>query len=205
PPVRPGEGAVGRTFRSGAPVLVENYAEWEHALPESKRRGMVAAVAVPLVVEDRPVGAMGVWTYEPRTFGEDDVRLLQLLAAHVAPTLEGARLAEEARARAEMFEALHEVAVASSGLLDLDVLARTVVDRSAAILHCDGAGLWWWDPEARVLRRLASQGLGSDSIGDLPAGQGAAGRAFELCQAVCVEDYQAWEGARADTLAAGVG
>ena len=55
---------------------------------------MASAIAVPLVVDDRPIGVIGLWTYTRRRFSQDDVALLSLFAAQVAPALEAARQAE---------------------------------------------------------------------------------------------------------------
>ena len=60
PPVVPGEGAIGKAFLNGVPIIVENYQTWQHSIPTSMKRGMVSAVAVPLMLEDRSIGALGI-------------------------------------------------------------------------------------------------------------------------------------------------
>src|SRR5438067_2577072 len=58
-PVRPGQGAIGMAFKSGVPVVVDDYRTWKHAVPQSQVRGMVSALAVPLLSDDRPTGRPG--------------------------------------------------------------------------------------------------------------------------------------------------
>jgi PAS domain S-box-containing protein len=89
-----GEGTAGIAFERGQPVIVDDYPHWEHAVADSLSRGLKSVVAVPLLVRDRPVGALTVSFTTQRTLGRPDVRLLSLFAAQVAPALEAARLHE---------------------------------------------------------------------------------------------------------------
>jgi diguanylate cyclase (GGDEF)-like protein/PAS domain S-box-containing protein len=193
PPVAPGEGAIGQAFQRAAPVLVPDYRGWEHALERSQRRGMVSALAVPLITEDRPVGAAGIWTYAPRDFTAGDSRLLQLVAAQIAPALEAARLTDEAEAKAELFEALNELARAASGLLEPGTLARLAADRARQLLRADSAGLVWLTPEGDALLRLADNDPEALMPERLPLDHGVVGEALRKRQPVVIGDYQAWE------------
>ena len=94
-PVKVGEGTAGIAFQTGEPVMIEDYQRWEHAVPESLSRGLVAVVAVPLTVRKRPVGALTVSFNAPHHFTPADIRLLSLLATQLAPALEAARLHDE--------------------------------------------------------------------------------------------------------------
>ena len=204
PPCRPGQGAIGMAFKSGAPVVVDDYRTWKHALPESQVRGMVSALAVPLLSDDRPIGALGVWTYTPRDFTERETQLLTLFAAQLAPALEGARLTEEAQAKARMFQALHEVAVASSGVFDTETLGRLVVERAVTLLGLEGAGLWWWDGDDKLLNPVAWQDAREGwTIGPYKSGEGAVGSAFAGRHEMVIEDYQGWTGAASAAKHAG--
>jgi signal transduction histidine kinase/DNA-binding response OmpR family regulator len=87
-----GEGTAGIAFERGEQVLVEDYPGWEHAVPDALARGMKSVVAMPLLVQARPVGALTLSFTTPRRFEAEDLRLLSLLAAQVAPALEAARL-----------------------------------------------------------------------------------------------------------------
>jgi PAS domain S-box-containing protein len=93
--VGPGEGAVGIAFQRGEPVVVEDYPTWEHALRDSLPRGLKSAAAVPLLVRDKPVGALTVSFKTSRRVGQAELRLLTLLAGQAAPSLEAARLHDE--------------------------------------------------------------------------------------------------------------
>jgi len=87
-----GEGTAGIAFERGEQVLVEDYPGWQHAVPDALARGMKSVIAMPLLVQARPVGALTLSFTTPRRFEAEDLRLLSLLAAQVAPALEAARL-----------------------------------------------------------------------------------------------------------------
>jgi hypothetical protein len=57
-----------------------------------------------------------------------------------------------------VFSALHEVAVASSGLLEPSRLAKLVSDQARRLLRADAAMLVWADVETGVLRPLGDSG-----------------------------------------------
>ena len=192
PAVAAGEGAIGRCFVSGQPVVVNDYQGWDAAQPVSASRGMRAAMAVPLLCEDRAIGALGVWTYQARAFGPDESRLLTLLAAQLAPALESARLNLEREEQARLFRALHEVAVAASGVHDPSQLAQLAVEHTCELLSVRRAFLWWWDGPAECLRPLADNGTDVSQNSSIRSGEGAAGIAFEQRQPLVIDDYPNW-------------
>ena len=55
----------------------------------------------------------------------------------------------------EGLEALHEIAVSSSGLLNPTALGHLVVDRARQLLRGDDATLLWYDPQPAALVVLA--------------------------------------------------
>ncbi len=191
PPVAPGEGAIGMAFESGQPVVVADYQTWGSRLDASAARGMVSAVAVPLMSEDKTFGALGVWTYQPHDFTTEQVELLQVLASHVAPALESARLVAKTEARSRIFEALHELAVAAGGGLHQVELADLAVNRVTDLLGVDGAGLYWVranDLEPTLVAYNDRRRLGRGA--SRARADGAVTAAFRERRAVLVEDVQ---------------
>jgi signal transduction histidine kinase len=185
---------VGAAFRRQRLVIEQDYRSARNVLPESLRAGTRAAMAVPLRVHDRCVGALCVEYYTPRRFSEHDGQILSLLAAQVAPAIEAAMLAQQDKHRAVTLSSLHEVAMAATGVLDQSLLARLVADKASALLGADSAALAVWDeasgrlivtadnhPEAR---QKAAGGLGD---------KGCLGLAFARTAAIAVDDYDRWE------------
>ena len=190
PPIAPGEGAVGIAFRTRQPVRVDDYQTWEHSIGVSASRGMRSAVAVPLLSDDHPIGAIGVWSLKVRSFTDAEVQLLTLIAAQVAPALQSARLTDEAERRAERFKGLHEVAVAAAGVLEPERLTKLVTERVRHLLGADGAGVWWSDPDGASLFEMARTDSRANEPTRYGVGEGAIGLAFQKRRAVMVADYQ---------------
>jgi len=105
--LKPGQGVAGLAFERIEPVVIEDYPRWEGAVPWALANGVQAAVGIPLLARGRPVGAMAVLTHTSRRFGPDDLRLLSLLAAQVAPSVEAARLDADLAASEQRFRSLY--------------------------------------------------------------------------------------------------
>jgi serine phosphatase RsbU (regulator of sigma subunit)/PAS domain-containing protein len=82
--------------RAGAPVLLGTRDAWFERFPDVPPRGdFQAFAAVPLLFEDRAVGAMGIGFPRARGFDDVDVEMLLAIARQGAQALERARLYEE--------------------------------------------------------------------------------------------------------------
>ncbi len=144
------QGAAGQAFARREPVQVEDYAAWPHAVPRAVARGVRAVLAVPLLVGDQAVGALVVHTLTPRRFGLDEVQLLTLLAAQVAPALEAARLyAESERRRAEA-EALADLARQGAAEADADRVVSLVTEQACRLVHADFAWVTLAEPDGTL-------------------------------------------------------
>lgn len=90
-----GDGAMGKAFWSGEPVVVPDYPNWSGALKLEETRVPASVMAVPLRVHDRITGSLAVACRTQRSFTEEEVNTLSLLGAHAAPALELALLLEQ--------------------------------------------------------------------------------------------------------------
>lgn len=93
--VQLGEGIVGQVVLSHEPLLVNDIAEDEHySLSVDSIEGLETrnVLAAPLIVKDRTIGAIEVINKIDAAFSNDDLELLQFLAASVAVAVENARL-----------------------------------------------------------------------------------------------------------------
>lgn len=186
-----GRGVIGAAFKRQRLVIEQDYPTAPNVLPESRAAGTRSAMAVPLRVHDRCVGALSVNHYSPRPFTEHEGQILAMLAAQVAPAIEAAMLAEQETQRAHTLSSLYEVAAAANGVLDQSLLARLVADKARALLDADSAALAVWDEAAGVLRVVADTRPGVG--GTRARGEGCLGLAFDRREAFAVDDYAAWE------------
>jgi PAS domain S-box-containing protein len=98
PPVLPkGTGVVGLAVLEGRPVWSPNplgdprIMYTDDARARLERMPLRAVLAVPLVVPDGVIGALGVGDQVGRVFSEEEVRLAQAFAAQAAISMENAR------------------------------------------------------------------------------------------------------------------
>jgi PAS domain S-box-containing protein len=104
------EVPLARAVRTGEMVLLGTLENLEppyaHLNYLHAMNGSRALAAVPLMVEGRPIGAMGLTFGEVQAFGEDDRSFMLAIARQCAQALERARLYQaEHRLRAEAEEA----------------------------------------------------------------------------------------------------
>src|SRR5262245_5499048 len=96
-------------------------------------------------------------------------------------------------ARARVFRALHEIAVALGGVLEPMELARMVVERARDLLDAGAVGLYVFDDPSQLLRPLhSSDARDAPPEPTIPPGIGAAGMAFLTGAPVLVDDYTSW-------------
>ncbi|MHC4180266.1 MAG: GAF domain-containing protein, partial [Planctomycetota bacterium] len=102
-----GQGVAGRVWRSGEPLVVNDYDTWEGRVPNVKYDGYIRAlIGVPLKSGAQVIGVLGMAydTGSAREFGDEEVTLLGRFAELASISLDNARLyatAQEARRRAE--------------------------------------------------------------------------------------------------------
>jgi signal transduction histidine kinase len=109
-PIRHGEGATGRATTTRTPVQVTNLLE-ERELgatrlrPIAARHGYRSVLAVPLLREERIMGALAVWRKETGDFAPGVVNLLQTFATQSALAIQNARLFREIEDKSRQIEA----------------------------------------------------------------------------------------------------
>ncbi len=101
--IKAGTGLSGIVFERREPIVVDDYERWPQRIRTSSPYR--SAMAVPLFVGERVVGALFVGSIAPRRFAPEEVRVLSLLGAEVAPAIEASRLLADAQ-RAASFDAL---------------------------------------------------------------------------------------------------
>jgi PAS domain S-box-containing protein len=104
--VRVGKGVTGKIASEGRPLIVDDYSTMDlsgiEGVPPADILDMVQSVmGVPLRIGDKVVGVVAVNTRRQRRFTEEDLKLLLLVAARVAPAIELGRLVESVRAGRE--------------------------------------------------------------------------------------------------------
>jgi K+-sensing histidine kinase KdpD len=90
-----GRGFAGRVAADRRAVILDDVDHADVLNPILREKGIKSLLGVPLLVHGDVIGVLHVGTLKPRTFDEDDVRLLELVADRVALAIERARLHEQ--------------------------------------------------------------------------------------------------------------
>jgi len=101
------------------------YAPVQHD-PEWQEYIQGAIAYLPLKVGARVVGVMTVAFHQPRNFGAEDLRGLQLLVAQAAIAIENARLFEQDHQRLAELETIRELNLALTSSLELEAVLQTI-------------------------------------------------------------------------------
>ncbi len=116
--MRLGEGAMGYVAQTHEPLIIPNYREWAGRSSKYEETTVRSAMAVPLLIGNRLVGAIAsVHTDPDRKLGPQDLRLLQLFAPQAAIAIENARLYASAQQSFQALVVNNPVAIAN---VDLD-------------------------------------------------------------------------------------
>jgi len=99
-----GEGITGRVVQSGRPVIVPQVSREPLFLNRMggfrRAKGELTFIAVPIVVDSQPVGALGVaYRYEKERHYEQEAKLLELMASFVGQAVRVHSLVEKERQR----------------------------------------------------------------------------------------------------------
>lgn len=79
-----GQGFAGRVAASSHPVVVDDVDHADILNPLLREKGLKALLGVPIEVGNKLLGVLHVGSLTPRKFGDEDIRLLELVAGRVA-------------------------------------------------------------------------------------------------------------------------
>jgi anti-sigma regulatory factor (Ser/Thr protein kinase)/putative methionine-R-sulfoxide reductase with GAF domain len=112
-----GHGFAGRIAAERVAIFIADVDHADILNPILREKGIQSLLGVPLIVEGDMIGVLHVGSLTPRAFGQQDVAVLQVAAARIAPGIERARLLSA-------LEQEHEVAV----ILQRSLLPRRPVE-----------------------------------------------------------------------------
>ena len=169
-----GEGITGHVATTGEPLLTGDAANCEYGVPIPGTDSIEESLlAVPLKYGSRVVGVIVISQLGLDQFDADDLRLLELLAAHASVAVVNAQLFDAQRREAESAKALLTLSQELSSLTELADVTKRVAERAAQILGSAHASVWLptWGTEVECIacwntadetRRLHTIGLRLD-------------------------------------------
>lgn len=197
-PLRPGHpSAVGRAGASLKPVCIPDVLADPHygLTSEQNRAHYRTTLAVPLMREDRLIGAFSLNRSEPNSFTEKHIELVAMFADQAVIAIENTRLFDEVQAKTrELSEALtyqtgsaNILRVIASSPTDVEPTLKAIVESACELCGAYDAGVLLKDGE--FLRFSAHHGSIPIGLERWPINRRwAAGRAFIDQAPVHIED-----------------
>ncbi|MBI4013152.1 MAG: GAF domain-containing protein [Candidatus Rokubacteria bacterium] len=212
-----GEGLpISRGWTTGRAVLerraihVRDLAAESEDFPGAQvfqqRTGHRTTLAVPLLRESVPIGAILIRRMEVQPFTDKQIALLETFAAQAVIAIENVRLFQELQARTrelarsvEELRALGEVGQAVSSTLDLGTVLTTIVSRADQLSGTDGGAIYEYDEATgrmhlRATHKFDDQLVEALRSHPLRPGEGAVGQAAAAREPIQIPDILA-EGA----------
>src|SRR5262245_13099945 len=133
--------------------------------------GARTLLVVPMLNEDKLVGAIAIYRQEVRPFSEKQVELVTNFANQAVIAIEKLRLLTELRQRTtelarsvEELQALGEVSQAVNSTLDLQTVLSTIVAKAVQLSGTEGGAIYVFDEAQQLFRLRATYGLSEELI-----------------------------------------
>lgn len=137
---------------------------YEGEIPEMLSGG--SAIAAPLIVKDRVIGVIAIDApVVTDAFDEEDLYLLETIAAPAALAIENARLFEDTRRRLAELEILQTIASALRVAQTPDEAIPIVLDRLVELLDFGSALIDLIDPDSKEIVTVEAHGVWSPMTG----------------------------------------
>ncbi len=174
----------------------------EYTLETRQAPGWRTVLAVPMLRDGEPVGALGLWRREVRPFTEKQIELISTFAEQAVIAIENARLFTELEARNSELRVALEQQTATSELLkvigrstfDLQPVFETLAENALRLCEAQQGIVIRFD--GRLLRAVVTRGLTHEDTelierNPIAPGRGSAsGRAALERRAIHIHDVQ---------------
>jgi signal transduction histidine kinase len=165
-PMRPDRRMMsGRAILTKAVVHVEDLrADPEYAQQVGRAGGFRAVLAVPMLREDSPIGAIVVIRADPGPFSANHIELLETFADQAVIAVENVRLFRELTRSVAELRALGEVGQAVSSSLDIQSVLTSIVTHAVDLSQTDAGTIYEFDEGAQVFVPRANYGIAEEMI-----------------------------------------
>lgn len=106
PPIKVGQSVSGRALKECRPISVLDVTQADgYVYPEiAAREGLKSLLSVPMMIKERAMGVLNLYTATEHRFSEDEIRVLSTIANQAAVAIENTRLLEQSVALQKSIE-----------------------------------------------------------------------------------------------------
>jgi diguanylate cyclase (GGDEF)-like protein/putative nucleotidyltransferase with HDIG domain len=183
-----GNHMVEYVVRTGQPLLIrDHFREESQRLGFESLRQVGSLCAVPLILYDRPVGAMFVHSPKERVFDEGHIELLRVLANEAGIAMENARLFAEEQKKSRQLTLINNVSGHAITTLDPIEMLTKITSEMERQLPYDHLGIALLHYSTKELIIEAEGGSRRDAIGRrILLGEGLIGQVARTSQLAIV-------------------
>jgi signal transduction histidine kinase len=194
--------ASGRAILARTVVQIEDMlADPQYPKEVALAGGWRSILAVPMLRDGAPNGAIVITRSEAGPFSDGHVELLKTFADQAVIAIENVRLFKELETRTrelmrsvDRLTALGDVGRAVSSSLDLEQVLTTIVSRAVQLSGMDGGAIYEYDENAEVFHLRATEGLPDEFLESAPVlrkGEGVTGQLAVTRAPVQIPDISA--------------
>ena len=185
-----GEGMTGYAVAHNRPILAADARGNAHFkwVEEAEERGFTSLLAVPLVIDQEPIGALNVQTITRYHFAPAEVELVSMIGDLAASSLARAQLYDRQRRQIEELRTLAQVSEMVTSPLYIDDMLDIVSEMAAKILGVTTVQVYLIDNTPNSVQRHTGRSNVDMPSPHFPLGSGVAGLVAASGEAIYVPD-----------------
>jgi len=172
-----GNGIIEYILRGRKPLLIREELPAElHRLGIDAMPGAACFCGVPVVLYDRAVGVMGLYSRDERAYDKGHLELMQALANSAGIAMENARLFGQEQEKSRHLTLLNNVSRHAIGALNVEQMLARIAEEMELGLSFDHIGIGLADYDAKEIVVRAEAGRRREALGRrVPFGEGLIG------------------------------
>jgi two-component sensor histidine kinase len=204
-----GQGMTGYSVQENKPVFAADAQSDPHFqwVDEADEKSLRSLLAVPLVVENQPIGALNVQTFAPHDYTAGEIEVLSLIGDLAAGALAKAQLYDKQKRQIEEMLALAEVSEVITSPQYLDDILDVVTEMAAKAIDATVCSIFLLNEDGSHLELRSARRSGDfyQERAPLPLGEGVVGQVALTGQAMYVADVRSDQRYRRSDLATAEG
>lgn len=126
-----------------------------------KAEGIASILVVPVMVRDKAIGILSLYTATTRDFSKDEIDFLTALAEQGGMAIEHARLIEKIRGNTKLF---HDLSASINSTLDVKEILHIMSVDIAHVFDIKAVSVRLLDEDKKILKLVASYGLSEEYL-----------------------------------------